>query len=186
MVKGYAHRQGKDYDEVFALVARTETIQIILAISIQFGWLVCHLDVKTTFMNGDISKEIYVQQPKGYQNLKRINDVYKRHKALYGLKKAPTAWYFKLDKSLTTLGLKKSEYELAVYYKNSNESSMIVGVYVDDLLLTGSDEESLREFKIELMKLFEKTDHGPLSTYLGIQVIQKKKGEIILNQRPFA
>ena len=55
MVKGYAHRQGKDYDEVFAQVARIETIRIILAISVQFGWLVYHLDVKTAFLNGEIS-----------------------------------------------------------------------------------------------------------------------------------
>ena len=87
--------------------------------------------------------------------------------------------------SLTTLGLKKSEYEPAVYYKNSNESSMIVGVYVDDLLLTGSNEENLRKFKLELMKLFEMTDLGILSTYLGIHVVQEE-GEISLNQSAFA
>ena len=127
VVKGYAQRQGKDYYEVFALVARIETIQIILAISVQFGWLVYHLDVKTAFLNGEILEEIYVQQIEGYEDLKRRNDVYKLHKALYGLAQAPRTWYFKLDKSLTTIGLKKSEYELAVYYRNSNESSMIVG-----------------------------------------------------------
>ena len=75
MVKGYAQRQGKDYDEVFAPVARIETIWIILAISVQFGWLVYHLDVKTTFLNGEILEEIYVQQPEGYEDSKRKNDV---------------------------------------------------------------------------------------------------------------
>ena len=75
MVKRYAQRQGKDYDDVFAPVARIEIIQIILAISVQFGWLVYHLDVKTTFLNGEISKEIYVQQPEGYEDSKRSNDV---------------------------------------------------------------------------------------------------------------
>ena len=144
-----------------------------------------HLDVKTAFLNGEISEEIYVQQHEGYEDSKRRNNVYKLQKALYGLKHAPRACYFKLDKSLNTLGLKKSEYTPAVYYKNSNESSMIVGVYVDDLLLTGSDEENLGKFKLELMKLFEMTDLGLLSTYLGIQVIQEK-GEISLNQRAFA
>ena len=62
---------------------------------------------------------------------------------------------------------------------------MIVGVYVDDLLLTRSDEEKLRNFKLELMKLFEMKDLRLLSTYLGIQLIQEK-GEISLNQRAFA
>ena len=86
MVKGYAQRQGKDYDEIFAPVARIETIRIILAISVQFGWLVYHLDVKTAFLNGEISEDIYVYQPEGYEDSKRRNDVYKLHKALYGLK----------------------------------------------------------------------------------------------------
>ena len=185
VVKGYAQRQGKDYDEIFAPVARIETIRIILVISVQFGWLVYHLDVKTAFLNGEISEDIYVQQPEGYEDSKRRNDVYKLHKALYGLKQAPRAWYFKLDKSLTTLGLKKSEYEPAVYYKNSTESSMIVGVYVDDLLLTGSNEENLSKFKLELMELFEMTDLQILATYLGIHVIQGE-GEISLNQSAFA
>ena len=66
MVKGYAQRQGKDYDEIFPPVARIETIRIILAISVQFGWLVYHLDVKTAFLNGEISEDIYVQQLEGY------------------------------------------------------------------------------------------------------------------------
>ena len=127
--------------------------------------------MKTAVLNGEISEEIYVQKPEGYEDSKRRNDVYKLHKALYGLKQTPRAWYIKLDRSLTTLGLKKSEYEPAVYFKNSNESSMIVGVYIDDLLLNGSDEENLRKFKLELMKLFKMTDLGLLSTYLGIEVI---------------
>ena len=59
--------------------------------------------MKTTFLNGEISEELYVQQPKVYEDSKRRNDVYKLHKALYGLKQAPRAWYFKLDKTLTTL-----------------------------------------------------------------------------------
>ena len=68
VVKGYAQTQGKDYDEVFAPVARIETIRIILAIYVQFEWLVYHLNVKTGFLNGEISEEIYVQQREGYED----------------------------------------------------------------------------------------------------------------------
>ena len=106
MVKGYAQRQDKDYDEVFAHVARIETIRIVLEISVQSRWLVYHLDVKIAFLNGEISEEIYVQKPEGYEDSKRRNDVYKLHKAHHGLKQAPKAWYLKLDRSLTALGLK--------------------------------------------------------------------------------
>ena len=75
MVKGYTLRQGKDYDEVFAPIARIEIIQIIQAISAQFGWLVYHLDVRTTFQNGEIFEEIYLQQLEGYEDSKRRNNV---------------------------------------------------------------------------------------------------------------
>ena len=88
-------------------------IRIILAISTQFGWSIYHLDMKITFLNGEILEEVYVSQPKHYENLKQKNDVNKLQKALYSLKRTPTAWYFELEKSLISLGKKKTEFEHA-------------------------------------------------------------------------
>ena len=127
-VKGYAQKQVKDYDEVFAPITRIETVPITLAFSAQFGWSVYHLDVKTAFVNGEISEEILVTQPQGYEDLKRNNDVCKLQKALHGLKQATRAWYFKLDKSLTSHEMKKSEFEPAFYYKMSRVKSDSQGV----------------------------------------------------------
>ena len=84
VVKGYARRYGVDYSEFFTLVARVETIRVLLAIAAQLGWSVHHLDMKSAFLNRDIEEDIYVKQPEGFMKNGEENKVYKLHKALYG------------------------------------------------------------------------------------------------------
>ncbi|PNX60516.1 copia-type polyprotein, partial [Trifolium pratense] len=95
VAKGYNQKHGIDYDEVFAPVARWDTIRSILAIATRESWKVFQLDVKSAFLHGELSEDIYVEQPPGYQREK--NKVYKLKKALYGLKQAPRAWYSKIE-----------------------------------------------------------------------------------------
>jgi hypothetical protein len=66
VVKGYAQRQGVDYDEVFTPVARLEAVRLLLALAADEGWQVHHMDMKTAFLNGELQEEIYVQQPPGF------------------------------------------------------------------------------------------------------------------------
>jgi len=91
VAKGYAQRQGVDFEEVFAPVARLETVRLMLALAAQGGWEVHHMDVKSAFLNGELSEEVYVHQPPGFQNPKYPGKVLKLNKALYGLKQAPRA-----------------------------------------------------------------------------------------------
>ena len=67
VAKGYVQRQGVDYDEVFAPVARIETVRVLLALAAQEDWKVHHMDVKSAFLNGDLTEEVYVEQPLGYE-----------------------------------------------------------------------------------------------------------------------
>jgi hypothetical protein len=90
VAKGYAQRQGVDYSEVFAPVARWDTIRTILSLAASKQWCVFQLDVKSAFLHGDLVEDVYVSQPLGYQVGKK-NQVYKLKKALYGLKQAPRA-----------------------------------------------------------------------------------------------
>ena len=96
-------RHGIDYEEVFALVARLETVRFIIALAASNGWEVHHLDVKTAFLHGDLVKEVYVSQPDGFKIKGSEEKVYKLHKALYGLKQAPRAWNIKLKSILKEL-----------------------------------------------------------------------------------
>nr|GEV49336.1 retrovirus-related Pol polyprotein from transposon TNT 1-94 [Tanacetum cinerariifolium] len=100
VAKGYVQKPGVDFDEVFAPVARIETIRILLALASSHGWKVHHLDVKSAFLNGWLEEEVYVTQPEGYMKANHPEKLYKLSKALYGLRQAPRAWNSRLDKCL--------------------------------------------------------------------------------------
>ncbi|KAL8154787.1 hypothetical protein AgCh_000227 [Apium graveolens] len=172
VAKGYIQEQGIDFDEIFAPVTRIETVRLLLALAARNGWKVHPLDVKTTFLNGEILEEVYVSQPEGYERKGKEHLVYKLAKALYGLRQAPRAWYAKLNKCLEGLGFIRCPYEHAVYTRRTGEDSVIVGVYVDDLLITGSSTTVIETFKKQMSEIFEMTNLGELSYYVGIEVHQ--------------
>ena len=144
VVKGYRQRYEIDYDEVFAHVAHLESIHILIALAAQECWSLHHLDVKSAFLNSEIKEEIYVSQPEGYVKEGKEEWVLKLNKALYGLKQAPRAWNAKLDDTLKSIGFVKSKNNQGVYYLNSNQDKVIVGVYVDDLIITGASEAKVK------------------------------------------
>ncbi|CAA6661430.1 unnamed protein product [Spirodela intermedia] len=115
VVKGYAQRQGIDYDEVFAPVARLDTVRLLIALAAHEGWKVHHMDVKSAFLNGDLKEEVYVEQPAGFISTGNEHKVFKLKKALYGLHQAPRAWNAKLDETLLLFRFRKSPSEHAIY-----------------------------------------------------------------------
>lgn len=84
--KGYIQKPGVDFEEVFAPVARIETVRLLIALAAQEGWDNHHMDVKSAFLNGDLSEEVYVSQPLGYVQAGDENKVLKQRKTLYGLR----------------------------------------------------------------------------------------------------
>jgi hypothetical protein len=174
VAKGYVQKHGIDYDEVFAPVARLDTVRLLLAMAANWGWEVHHLDVKTAFLNGELVEDVYVAQPDGYAVKGKEKMVYKLSKALYGLKQAPRAWNVKLDSSLKKLGFKKCASEAAVYTRGVGKTRVILGVYVDDLIVTGGDPAEIAVFKRQMTSEFEMSDLGLLSYYLGIEVKQEE------------
>ncbi|KAJ0982162.1 hypothetical protein J5N97_010417 [Dioscorea zingiberensis] len=135
------------------------------------------MDVKSAFLNSELSEEVYVSQPPGFEDDERPQLVLKLKKALYGLRQAPRAWNYKLDKSLLSLGFERSPLEHAVYKKEHHGLVLLVGVvYVDDLIVTGSAVCDIVKFKNQMKKLFSMSDLGLLSYYLGIEVKQTAHG----------
>ncbi|GKA50202.1 ribonuclease H-like domain, reverse transcriptase, RNA-dependent DNA polymerase [Tanacetum coccineum] len=151
VAKGYIQQHGIDFEEVFAPVARMETIRLLLAIAANNKWEVHHLDVKSAFLHGDLKEEVYVTQPKGF--VKRLDNgkVYRLIKALYGLRQAP---------------------QQAIYTKTSKDSTLLIGVYVDDLIITGTPKKEIDKFKAQMEEKFKMSDLGLLAYYLGIEVTQ--------------
>ena len=185
VAKGYVQKFGIDYEEVFAPVAKMETIRVLLALAAQEGWQFHHMDVKSAFLNGELEEEVYVKQPDGYIKKGREHLVMRLKKALYGLKQAPRAWYTKLDNCLRSFDFTRSSQEHAVYFKRSGTSRLIIGVYVDDLIITGTKNHQIEDFKAQMKNLFEMSDLGLLISYLGIEVTQER-GKILLSQKSYA
>ncbi|BBN69600.1 BURP domain-containing protein [Prunus dulcis] len=175
VVKGYAQKPGIDFNETFAPVARLDTIRTLIALAAQKGWKLYQLDVKSAFLNGVLKEEVYVDQPDGFVTTNYEDKVYKLKKALYGLKQAPRAWYEEINAYLISCGYVRSTSEATLYCKTKEDSgTLIVSIYVDDIVYTGSSEELIEDFKTEMMRRYEMTDLGLLYHFLGMAVIQTK------------
>ena len=105
--KGYAEQEGIDFEETFPPVARLEAIRTFLALSIFCNFKVCRMDVKFAFLNGDLEEEVYIEKPEGFILGNHKNIFCQIKKALYGLKKAPCAWYSHLDKYIQQQGFQR-------------------------------------------------------------------------------
>ncbi|KAE8707741.1 hypothetical protein F3Y22_tig00110377pilonHSYRG00343 [Hibiscus syriacus] len=183
VAKGYSQKAGIDYDEVFAPIARLETIRLIISLAAQNKWKIQQMDVKSFFLNGVLEEEVYIQQPSGNEVKGNEDKVLKLKKALYGLKQAPRAWNSRIDKYFQENGFNKCPYEHALYTKNKDEDILIVCLYVDDLIFTGSNPSMFNQFKDVMMKEFEMTDMGLMAYYLGIEVKQQNDGIFISQER---
>ena len=103
-------------------------------------------------MSSDLEEDVYVSQPPGFEQKGEESKVLKLKKALYGLKQAPRAWNAKLDKTLIDLGFEKCPAEHALYKRTVGDSSLLVGVYVDDLIITGEKISEITSFKEQMKK----------------------------------
>lgn len=186
VAKGYSQEKGVDFEETFAPVARFETIRMVIAIAALKGWYVHQLDVKSAFLNGDLSEEIYVEQPRGFEvTSQEGHDMgYRLHKALYGLKQAPRAWYSKIDGYFTCNGYSRSNNEPTLYVKQSEANHVIyVCLYVDDIICASSSQELITEFKDGMKQMFEMSDLGHLHYFLGMEVQQTTDGIFVSQTR---
>lgn len=185
VAKGFLQKARLDYSEVFAPVARTETIRLVLALASGKRWPLFQLDVKSAFLNGPLEEEVYVFPPPGFVIKGREDKVYKLKRALYGLKQAPRAWNKRIDSFLVQQGFSKCSVEYGVYVRVKTDTKMmLLCLYVDDLLVTGSDIGEIEEFKARMKSEFEMTDLGELTYFLGMEFVNTEQG-IILHQRKY-
>lgn len=117
VAKGYAQQQGVDYDEVYAPVARIDTVHMIIALAAQRSWIIYQLDVKSAFLQGELLEEVCFEQPKGYELKDEGRKVYKLNKALYGLKQAPRAWFSRIESYFKQTGFEKDASEHTLFTK---------------------------------------------------------------------
>ncbi|XP_019267367.1 PREDICTED: uncharacterized protein LOC109244689 [Nicotiana attenuata] len=159
------------------------TFRSLIAIAAKKRWQIYQLDVNNAFLHGDLHEEVYMKAPPGL-DLKLPNLVCKQNKSLYRLKQASRQWYDKFTEAMYTRGYTYSMHNYSVFYKKQDSSTVFVAVYVDDVLLTGTNLEEISQLKAFLHDRFKIKDLGQLHYFLGLEVLYKEDG-IIISQRKF-
>nr|GEY39889.1 retrovirus-related Pol polyprotein from transposon TNT 1-94 [Tanacetum cinerariifolium] len=181
VAQGHTQEEGINYDEVFAPVTRVEAIRLFLAYASFMGFTVYQMDVKSTFLYDTIDEEVYVMQPFRFQDPGYPTRVYKVEKAMYGLHQAPRAWYGTLSKYLLTNSFQKGTIDQTLFIISQRGDFILVQVYVDDIIFGSLNPHLCREFEALMHEKIQMSAMGELNFFLGLQVLQKKDG-IFLSQ----
>ncbi|KAJ9543906.1 hypothetical protein OSB04_023613 [Centaurea solstitialis] len=179
VAKGFTQTHGIDYDETFSPVAMLKSIRILMAISAYFNYEIWQMDVKTAFLNGKLTEDVYMEQPEGFKDPKNPNKVCKLLKSIYGLKQASRSWNLHFDERIKEFGFAKSEFEPCVYTKFSGSIVTFLVLYVDDILLIGNDVPTLQSVKEWLSKCFQMKDLGEAAYILGIKIYRNRSKRLI-------
>nr|GEW03697.1 hypothetical protein [Tanacetum cinerariifolium] len=155
VAQGYTQEEGIDYDEVFAPVARIESIRLFLAFASFKDFVVYQMNVKSAFMYGNIEEEVYVCQPLGFEDPEFPDRVYKVEKVLYGLHQAPRAWYETLFTYLLDNGFQRGQIDKTIFTKRVKGDMLLV----------------------------QMSSMGELTFFLGLQVTQKDDGIFICQDK---
>ncbi|GJS84793.1 putative ribonuclease H-like domain-containing protein [Tanacetum coccineum] len=179
VAQGHRQEEGIDYDEVFAPVARIEAIRLFLAFASYMGFLVYQMDVKSAFLYGEIEEEVYVTQPKGFEDPYFPKHVYRVVKALYGLHQAPRAWYARLSAFLLQHNYRRGTIDKTLFIKKDSRDILLVQVYVDDIIFGSTNKAWCEEFEVLMKGEFEMSAMGEMNFFLGLQVKQLPDGIFI-------
>lgn len=185
VAKGFDQEEGLDYLETFSPVVRTATIRLVLDVATAKGWSMKQLDVSNAFLHGELQEAVYMQQPPGFVDQEKPSHVCKLTKALYGLKQAPRAWFDTFSNFLLDFGFtcSKSDPSLFTYHKDGN--TLVLLLYVDDILLVGSNPSLLQDLLQSLNSRFSMKDLGIPRYFLGIEIETDASG-LFLHQTAYA
>ncbi|WVZ52934.1 hypothetical protein U9M48_003933 [Paspalum notatum var. saurae] len=181
VAKDYTQKEGEDFFDTYSPVARMTTIRVLLFLAVSYGLIIHRMDVKTAFLNGELEEEIYMEQPDRFVVKGQESKVCKLLKSLYGLKQAPKQWHEKFDTTLTSVGFAVNEVDSCVYYRYGGGKGVILCLYVDDILIFGTDIDVINEVKSFLSTKFDMKDLGEADVILNIKLIKDESG-ITLSQ----
>ncbi|WVZ52064.1 hypothetical protein U9M48_003157 [Paspalum notatum var. saurae] len=167
VAQGFYQKEGIDYEETFAPVARLEAIRILVTFAASKGFKLQQMD------------EVYVRQPPGFESARFPDWVYKLRKVLYGLKQAPRSWYARLKSFLLKSGFVMGSVDKTLFLLSRGGDTLIVQIYVDDIIFGGSSHALVSSFAEQMNREFEMSIMGELQFFLELQIKQGPKGTFI-------
>jgi len=179
VAKRYRQKQGVDYDETFSSVAMLKSIRILLAIVAHYNYEIWQMDVKTTFLNENLTKDMYMTQPEGFISKSFPNQVCKLNRSIYVLKQASRSWNIQFDKAVKMFDFIKNLDEPCVYKKVSRSKIIFLVLYVDDIILIGNNIGMLQSVMVWLSKNFSMKDLGEASYMLGIKIYGDRSNRML-------
>nr|KAJ0189167.1 hypothetical protein LSAT_V11C800436000 [Lactuca sativa] len=161
VIQGFRQKEGIDFFDTYAPIARISTIRLLVALAAIHNLLIHQMDVKTTFLNGDLDEEIYIKQTEGFVIHGNEHKVCKLKKSLYGLKQAQKQWHQKFDDVVLSNGFALNQVDKFVYIKfDTSGKGVMICLYVDDMLIFGSNLEEVDKTKKFLSSSFDMKDMG--------------------------
>nr|GEX62087.1 retrovirus-related Pol polyprotein from transposon TNT 1-94 [Tanacetum cinerariifolium] len=185
VAKGYAQKEGVDFEESFAPVGRLEAVRLFIAYAAHKSFNVYQMDVKIAFLYGPLKEEVYMNQPDGFVDPYHPDQVYRLKKDLYGLKQAPRAWYDELSNFLVSKGLSKGSINPTLFITKHWGDILLVQIYVDYIIFGFTNPNLSKRFEKLMHSKFEMSMMWELKFFLGIQIHQSSRG-IFINQAKYA
>ncbi|RVX10877.1 Retrovirus-related Pol polyprotein from transposon TNT 1-94 [Vitis vinifera] len=185
VAKGYTQVYGSDYGDTFSPVAKIASVRLLLSMVAMRSWPLYQLDIKNAFLHGDLVGEVYMEQSPGFVAQGESGLVCRLRRSLYGLKQSPRAWYSRFSSVVQEFGMFRSTVDHSVFYHhNSSGQCIYLVVYVDDIVIRGSDQNGIQKLKQHLFTHFQTKDLGKLKYFLGIEIAQSSSG-VVLSQKKY-
>jgi hypothetical protein len=165
---------GRDFEEVYVLVSKHTTLRALLAVVATRDMKLHQLDVKTAFLNGELEKELYMQQPQGYEE-GGPGTICHLKKTMYGLRQAARAWHTRLKVELEALGFRASEIDPMLFVKGAGRQATYVLVWVDDVRVAGLDREEIAAVKKLLGVVFDVRDLAEATYFPRMEVTRDRE-----------
>lgn len=184
VAKGFHQQAGTDFTETFSPVVKPVTVRTVLTLAVTHKWPIQQIDVNNAFLNGTLEEEVFMLQPPGFEAADKTL-VCKLNKAIYGLKQAPRAWFDKLKGSLLHHGFLASKCDPSLFLLHTASLTIMVLVYVDDIIITGNSASFITALIKNLNTDFSLKQLGKLDYFLGIEVTHLPNGSLLLSQAKY-
>jgi hypothetical protein len=184
VARGFTQQEGIDYSETFSPVIKQVTVILVFSIAVSYNWKIHQLDIHNAFLNGVLTEEVYMKQPPGFVDPTLSSHVCRLHKSLYDLKQALRTWYTRLSDFLLSIGFFASKVDTSLFILSDGTNIFYLFVYVDNILLTGSNSVMLHHLVQLLSSEFKLHDLGDVHYFLGIEVQSTGIG-LMLRQRKY-